>query len=334
MGVLRESWEQLRSLDLERRLGLRPDYPRTAIEIDGNELTLVQTKTKRGSAPLLEFFRTSELEQAAPATINDVEMAGTEALAKGFGELFLKCGLRPGKLSLVLPDNLAKVSLLELPERPPSKRQLEELVRFKTRRGAPFRMSEASLSYQILPGSGKAIQILVAMVRRGLIERYETALESIGARPGLIDLCTPNLINLLRRRLDELAQDGDVALLNCAGSYFSMAIIRQGKLIFFRCKTFRISGAELASAELLRREMTYSRSYYEEKLSGTGIRHLLVRRGRCMGELLEEPLLALGAQSIEWVDPTKVVAVEERGSWTAEMAQRVAPALGAALGRA
>jgi len=334
MGTLRESWEQLKSLDIERRLGLRPDYPKTAIEVDGNDLTLVQTKAKRGSSPVLELFRTAELPQAAPSTINDVELASVETLAAAFSDLFVKSGTRPGKLSLVLPDNVAKISLLDLPERPPSKRQLEELVRFKTRRGAPFRLSEAAMSYQVFPGTGRGIQVLVAMVRRGLIERYEAALESIGARPGLIDLCTPNLINLFRRRLDDLSKEGDVALLNCAGSYFSMAIVRRGKLVFFRCKTYSMAGSALASAELVRREMIYSRSYYDEKLGGDGIRHLLVRRGMCNADVLGESLSPLGAESTEWVDPTTLVSSEQPGQWTGEVAQRIAPALGAALGRA
>jgi len=66
-------------------------------------------------------------------------------------DLFDASGTRPGKISLVLPDNLAKVTLLTLPERPGSRKQLTELIRFRLRRAIPFRLDDAVVSYQVLP---------------------------------------------------------------------------------------------------------------------------------------------------------------------------------------
>ena len=55
-------------------------------------------------------------------------------------------GTKPGRLSLVLPDNLAKISLVSLPEKPPSARRLDEVLRFKLRRAVPFRLEDAVLA--------------------------------------------------------------------------------------------------------------------------------------------------------------------------------------------
>jgi hypothetical protein len=328
--------EQLRGIDLERRLGLRPDYPRVALEFDRKAMTLVRLKAKRRGRPMLESYRVQTLaEPEGPATISDPALVDLERLQHTVRELFETAGVRPGKVSVVLPDNLAKLALLTLPERPPSRRQLEEVIRFKTRRGVPFKVADAAMSYQLLPSEGKSVSILVALIRRALIERYEHALEAIGARPGLVDLCTPNLLNLCRDKIEAAAGEGDVALLNCAGTYFSLAIIRRSGLAFVRCKSYAMgNGSPEPSNGQLARELGYSMSYYEEKLGGQGIRTLFVRSVEIPFEQLGPQLAALEAERVEPIDPVAALDAGEGGPVDRELAQRLAPALGAALGRA
>jgi len=327
--------EQIRGLDFERALGLRPEYPRMALELESHVMALVRLKKKRHGRSLLETFKVQTLEEAAvPATISDGELIGRERLSEMLGKLFESSGARPGKVSLVLPDNLAKLSLLSLPERPPSRRQLEEVIRFKVRRGVPFRLADAVMSYQLLPGEGKGVSILVALIRRALIERYEQALEAIGARPGVVDLCTPNLLNLCREQLDAAGAEGDAALLNCAGNYFSLAIVRDSRLVFLRCKTYSMSDGNPRPVNgLLARELGYSLSYYEEKLAGQGIRTLLVRSVATPFDELRPQLAPLRAERIERVDPAAAVESEHGPAVGVEVAQQLAPALGAVLGR-
>jgi hypothetical protein len=335
MASLSNFIEQLRGLDLERKLGLRPEYPRVALEFERKALTLVRLKAKRRGQPQLENYRVQNLEQAGvPATISDQHLAGQEHLSATLRELFEAAGVRPGKLSLVLPDNLAKVSLLTLPERPPNRKQLAEVIRFKTRRGVPFKLADAVMSYQVLPSQGPGVSILVVLIRRAVIERYEHALEAVGARPGLIDLCTPNLLNLCRDEIRAAADEGDVAFLNCAGTYFSLAIIRSSGLEFLRCKTYTMgNGAPVPSNGQLARELGYSMSYYEEKLGGQGIRTLFVRSADAPFDELEPHLTALGAERIEAIDPAASLESGEEGPLEPGLAQRLAPALGAVLGR-
>lgn len=328
--------EQLRGVDLERAVGLRPAYPRLALELDRRAMTVVRLRPRRRGRLLLDAYRVEEAGEAdVPATIFDQSTSGADGLGERLDKLFESAGVRPGKISLVLPDNLAKLTLLTLPERPPSRRQLEEVIRFKTRRGVPFRMADAALSYQLLPGDGPGISILVAVVRRALIERYERALEGMGARPGLVDLCTPNLLNLCRDRLAAAKDEGDLALLNCAATYFSLAIIRDGRLVFLRCKSYAVGDGRPASANgLLARELGYSMSYYQDKLSGEGIRRLFVRSAETPVEELRPQLAAIEAPDVEPIDPVAAIEPPEGAAIEPELAQRLAPAIGAALGRA
>jgi Tfp pilus assembly PilM family ATPase len=335
MASLANILEQLRGFDVEHAMGLRPPCPDVALELDRQSMTLVRLKPKRRRRPTLEAYKIQMSNTAGvPATIFDQEMIGAEPLSELLRGLYESAGTRPGRVSLVLPDNLAKISLVTLPERPPSRKQLEEAVRFKMRRSVPFRLRDAALSYQVIPGEGKAVTILVALIRRSLIERYEQALEMIGARPGLIDLCTPSLLNLCRKELAAAASSGDVALLNSARNYFSLVIFRDQRLIFFRCKTYSMRAEPTAEINgLLAREVDYSLSYYEEKLSGEGIGTLLVRSADTAVEEVTRDLSGLDVKQVQPIDPVVAIPFADGQQVDSPTAQRIAPALGAATGR-
>lgn len=336
MNPLSNIWERLNGWDLEQQLGLRPAYPAVAIELDRREAVLVRLKRRRRGRPLLEARQVRQMGQACvPASLFQNDVGPAEELRAKLRELFEASGTRPGRVSLVLPDNLAKVSLLTLPDWPPSRRQLEQIIRFKMRKAVPFRLDEANLSYQVLSSEPKEISILVALVRRSLLEQYEKALAAMGARVGLVDLCTPNLLNLCRDEIDAAARSGgDVALLNCTANYFSLAIVRNSKLIFFRCKSYVQDEGQAAGVhELLAREMGSSLSYYQEKLAGQAIGTMLVRTLTCSVEEIADLLNGSGIGRIAAIDPAKRVDLGRGSAIDAELGQRIAPAVGAAAGR-
>jgi type IV pilus assembly protein PilM len=327
---------RLRGMRPDGTFGLRPAYPSLALELDGPEAVLVRLRRRRRAKPLLEVGHVERLaEPGTPASPFEPAALDAERLAEALRALFAAAETRPGRLSLVLPDNMVKLSLLQLPERPAGRRHLEELIRFKMRRAVPFRMSDAAMSYQILPAEGPATAVLVALVRRELVELYERALEALGARPGLVDLATPNLINLCRRRIQAESEAGhDVALLNCTAAYFSLVILRQARLIFFRCKTFGVGDGSVEVADaLLAREVEGSLAYYREKLAGAGVGTLLLRSVGLSPDDVRSRMAGLEFGRIESVDPAAAEGPIEGPPLAAPVAQRLAPAVGAALGR-
>lgn len=329
---LGELVERVRGFDVERSLGLRPALPGLALELDGHTLSAVRVKARRRGGPALAGHNVRTLEgPTVPATIFDpwgVPGAELGEQARGAVE---EVGAKAGRVSLVLPDNLAKISLLRLPERPSSRRQIPEIIRFKMHRAVPFRFSEAVTSYQEIEDEKGGVNLLVALMRRNVIESFESLFESIGLRAGLIDLATPNLLNLCRERIDAVT-DGDVGLLNCTDNYFSLAIVRGGKLIFLRCKSYGQREAGRESAGLLSREIANSFSYYVEKLGGEGIGTILVRSVSRPFPEIAESLTQLGVDVVEPIDPRDLLDVEGP-ELDFETGQRIAPALGAAAGR-
>ncbi len=330
---------RLKRLDPETLLDLRPAYPPVAIEIDRGQMTLVRTKPRRRERPLLEAFRIQATpDSAGAATVSRPNVGALAELARQAGELFAQSGTKPGRVSLILPDNLAKVSIVSLPERPAGRKQLNEMLRFKLRRSVPFRLEDAVLSSWVLPAAGQELHVLVAVMMRSVIEQYEAAFEAAGARPGLIDLCTPSLFNLARPDIAKAVASGsDAALLNCTRGYFTLAIVRADRVVFFRCKSY--AGGEGEDDEVqgrlavMARELTSSFSYYTEKLAGSGVGTVFVR---AISPPLSEvvPLLErLGIVNVKAIDPAGAVEAANGSRFEPVQGQVLAPALGAASGR-
>lgn len=328
--------DRVRDLRVDRLIGLRPPYPPVVVELDADEVVLARIKRRGRGRPLLESYLVRRVpEISVPTSIFEPLPAPAPGMPDKLRQLFEASGTRPGRVSVILPDNLAKITLLTLPERPASRRQLDELVRSKMRRAVPFRVEDASLSYLVLPGEGRRVSLLVVVVRKALVQRIESAFAAFGARAGLIDICTPNLINLYRDRLAEACRENsDVALLNCAQNYFSLVILRNEKLIFFRCKTFGVAeNQEDQPNGILAREVANSFSYYREKLDGSGVGTIFVRSSVTAPEVVAQKLSGLGCETVSVLDPSGDVELSEGLSLDSATAQRIAPALGAATGR-
>jgi len=338
MSTLQPLLSTLKRFDLEALLELRPAYPPVAVEVDHGQLTLVRVKARRRSLPELEAFKIHTASQpTVGATLVRPIVGSIDDLTKQIRELFAASGTKPGRVSLILPDNLAKVSIVTLPERPATRKLLREMLRFKLRRSVPFRLEDAAISSHVLPGSGPEVNLLVAVVMRSVLEQYEAAFEAAGARPGLIDLCTPSLFNLARPEMAKAtARGGDAALLNCTRSYFTLMIVRADRVVFFRCKSY--AGGEVdddpaGRLAIIARELTSSFSYYAEKLGGAGVETLFVRALAPGLDDVVPVLERLGVPAVRVIDVGSALGPSAALRVDPTDGQRLAPALGAASGR-
>ena len=337
MSVLDPILARLKRFDLEALLDLRPKYPPVAVEVDRGQLTLVRVALRRRSRPVLESFRIQQApEHAVGATIFKPNLGSLADLTRQARELFESSGTKPGKVSLILPDNLAKVSIVTLPERPATRKQLREMLRFKLRRSVPFRLEEAAISSWALPGPGPELNLLVAVMLRSVVEQYEAAFEAAGARPGLVDLCTPSLFNLARPGIAKAVSSGaDAALLNCTRNYFTLMIVRADRVVFFWCKTY--AGGEEADASgrlaVMARELTSSLSYYADKLGGSGVGTVFVRAVSPGLDVVVPVLERIGVTSVRAFDAAEALDPLSGRRFEPLDGQRLALALGAASGR-
>src|SRR5262249_50253893 len=102
---------------------------------------------------------------------------------------------RPKRVGLIVPDVVAKVSLVRFEKTPARVSDLDQLVRWQVRKAAPFPIEEAQVSYIRGMAGAEGQEFLVALARRSVVEEYERLCADAGAHAGVVDLATFNVIN-------------------------------------------------------------------------------------------------------------------------------------------
>ena len=190
--------------------------------------------------------------------------AVTSALRSVLGRLHA----RVSRVALIIPDVAAKVSLIRFDQVPARHDDLDQLVRWQMRKSAPFPIEEACVSYTrgaSLPNGGAEFVVVVA--RRDVIAEYEHVCAAAGLYAGVVDLATFSALNSVLA--SPTIQGGDMLAVHMRPSYTSIAIVRNGDVIFFRN---RPEGEDESLADLVHQ----TAMYYQDRLAGQGFWRVLL----------------------------------------------------------
>jgi Tfp pilus assembly PilM family ATPase len=208
---------------------------------------------------------------------------------------------------------------------PPRRDDLDQLVRWQIRKSTPFPIEEACVTYTPGTRGPDGSVFIVVAARRDVVTEYEDVCATAGVHAGLIELSTFAVLNLALA--NAAATAGDWLVVHMRPEYTSVAILRDGDLIFFRN---RPEGDE----ETLTDVVHQTAMYYQDRLAGQGFRHLLLGgSGRAAGAAdqarrdLEE---RLGAP-VEPIDPTAIAAVPDRFDAPPDLMDVLAPLTGVLL---
>jgi hypothetical protein len=319
-----------------------PRYPPLAVEIAPDRVTALRVGEDRKTRQVrLEAHASADL----PAGAIEIRLARPNVLAPEPVTLALRkilAAVAPGehRVSLLLPDEVARAAILPFATLPRTRRELADLVRFRMAKSLPFKAEEAVLDLNVLAGSpgqpaGPAgASVLAVFAHREVIEQYESIVRSCGLWPGLVGLSTFELFNLFRARLAAGREPGtDALLLNVTRHYLAILVFRDHELIFYRCKPFAAREAAADGLAELRREIYTSLAFYQEKLLGRGIGAAWVRASGPDAAAVAE---AAGGEIGVPVTPLDLGSVLPRAGGARllpEEAAVLAPAAGAAVGR-
>ena len=224
---------------------------------------------------------------------------------------------RPRRIGLIVPDVVAKVSLLRFEKIPARAPDLDQLVRWQVRKAAPFPIEDAQVSYVNGQRAPDGQELIVSLARRSVIEEYEQLCAEAGAYAGLVDLATFNVINavLAARGAPGAPAAGqeDWLLVNVAADSASIALLRGPHLIFFRNRAADTDGT---LADLVHQ----TAMYYEDRLQGAGFGRVLLAGGAGVRVAAD---LDQVRRSLEERLSTPVDAVDPRAA--AKIADRIAP---------
>lgn len=248
--------------------------PGVAVEIAATRVTAV-AMSDHGAARTITGYATEPLPAAVAApALNAANVHDEAGLAAVLSAVFDKLGQRARRVALVLPDSVAKISLLRFEKVPAKQQDLDQLIRWQVRKSAPFRIEDAQVAWEpsvALPGGGR--EYVVTVARRDIVAAYERACEAAGAHAGIIDIASVNQVNAVLARG---AIAGDWLLVHVAPDYATLAVVRGEDVIFYRNRS---TAGEADLAELVHQ----TTMYHEDRLGGGGFARAVVAGASVMG---------------------------------------------------
>ncbi|GAB4226498.1 MAG: hypothetical protein Kow0062_28630 [Acidobacteriota bacterium] len=333
---LLDRWRERMPAPLERLVGMRPRYPLVGVELRPDAVIAARVGRRKGAWHLEGTGRAALPDGTIETGPVGGELRDGEALVAAVREALAAAGAEgTTRISLAVPDALARMFVVDVRDLPAAHAQADEMIRFRIRKSIPFPLSEARLAWHNLGRFEDGhIHVLVAVAPEQGVGQIERTLEAAGLRTGLVDLASIELINALRLAGQlEAAGGGDLALINATTGSFSVAILRGERLIFFRSKAYHVQGGFRGdeSLRVVGRELRTTMSYYEEHLLGEGLSEVLVRACGVPAEPLIE--LALEAGGREAAVPDASGLLPELGAFETDEIGELLPALGLALRR-
>jgi Tfp pilus assembly PilM family ATPase len=314
--------------------------PDVAVEVDRTHVAAARLSL-RGSQAVITAHASEPLPAGlvvpglAAANVTDVP-ALAQAIRSAVSQLG---GSKPTRVALVVPDTVAKVSLLRLDTVPARAADLQEIVKWQVKKTAPFPMENAIVS--IAPGAlgadGAAPphgarsarsgprEFVVSVARADVIHQYEQACVMAGLHAGLVDLATFSVLNGILASAS--APVGDWLLVHVTDTYLTIAVMRDQAMLFFRNRSEEGEGT---LADMIHQ----TAMYYEDRLHGTGFARVMISGAGRLPSGAEsvrrdlEQRLKLG---VEAVDPRTAAALQDRIAASPELLDVLAPLVGMLL---
>jgi Tfp pilus assembly PilM family ATPase len=309
--------------------------PTVAVQIAPRFVTAVSIARQAGT-PVIAGYAVEPLPAGAvTASLAGPAIADRRAAGAVVGRVLEAVGGRARRVALVLPDSVAKVSLVKLDAVPARSQDLDRLIRWHVRKSAPFPIDDAQVTYSAAsagPGGGR--EFVVALARREVVQQFEGACAEAGAHAGLVDLATFSLVNAVLAYAGEIT--GDWLLVHVTPDYGSIVILRGRDLIFFRS---RAEGSDESLPDLVHQ----TAMYYEDRLGGTGFSRVVVAGGGGDGyaspgtaafDAIRRQIDARLGVRTEGIDPSRVARFSDRVAGDPSLINVVAPLVGVLAGAA
>ncbi len=206
-------------------------------------------------------------EAAIKPSFDEPNIADRGELLGALNELAASSGLqRQKRWSLTLPEATTRTVILTLESRPASSRELEEVLTWKMERGFGVSLESLSISRErLLPDAQGRDRYLVVAVRSDVLGEYESVLNWLGWRAGLI----------LPRHMGEAqwltrnGATGDALLISSSDNGFTAVVFRGKQPLILRNVTCQPEECEDELYRLL--------LFYRERRKVKGERHSLSR---------------------------------------------------------
>jgi len=160
-------------------------------------------------------------------------------------------------VTLILPDALVRVFMLDFDTMPAKSAEALSVVRFRLRKMVPFDVEPAGVSYQVLAQTEAESKVLAAVVPGPVLAEYESAVRAAGYEPGAV--LSSSLASL--EAVDEMEA---VMAANLSAHAITTAITNGQDLLLYR--TLDLPQEPVQRQREIQRSIAVASAYYEDKL--------------------------------------------------------------------
>ncbi len=118
--------------------------------------------------------------------IEEPNLRAPEVVTAAIRSALSEVSPRSRAVTVVLPDSLVRVFVLDFDSMPAKAAEAIPIVRFRLRKMVPFDVEHAGVSYQILAQSDTECKVLAAVMPGPILAEYESAVRSAGYEPGAV----------------------------------------------------------------------------------------------------------------------------------------------------
>ena len=210
---------------------LQPRFPSSAVGIKTGTASVVQLERSRGSFVVKRAATISLPDNVVRSSFEESNVLDPNGLAVALTDLATSAGLlRQKKWSVTLPEASARTTIVTLETSGGSRREIEEVIEWKTERAFGLPLDQLRIGREELPANEqKQARVLVTAVRADVLAEYESVFAAMGWHTGL----------MLPRHVGEAqwlahGPEGDGLLLSAHEEGFTAVLLRNNRPITLR----------------------------------------------------------------------------------------------------
>jgi len=192
--------------------------------------------------------------------IGEPNLRAPEAIAAAIRTALGDVSARTRSVTLILPDTVVRVFVLDFDSLPPKPAEAFPVLRFRLRKMVPFDVEHAGVSYQVLSESKTECKVLAAIIPGPILAEYEAAVRAAGYEPGAV---LPASLAALEASDSTQALDAVMGA-NLSAIALTTFIMNGRSLLLYR--TVDLPADHAHRVEEVQRGIAVAAAYFEDKL--------------------------------------------------------------------
>jgi type IV pilus assembly protein PilM len=189
--------------------------------------------------------------------LDEPNLRAPEAVASAIRSALSQVAPRTRAVTLVLPDTLVRVFVLDFDSMPAKAPEAVSVVRFRLRKMVPFDVEPAGVSYQILAQNESECRVLAAVVPGPILAEYEAAVRDAGYEPGAV-------VSSSLAALEAADATEGVLSANLSARSITTTVTSGQDLLLYR--TLDLPPDPASCAAEITRSIAVAAAYFEDKL--------------------------------------------------------------------